>query len=235
MKRVTSILIGILLGALAAGLGVGIFFKKANDDRRILGEQLEALSRTALDIRMQSQAAVDSANTKVQAANSEVIKVQTLVQGFEQDAEAMTKATMLFSPPSQMIVGWKEVVGFELGMSVKIPPGSFEAVNDSKHLQLQTIDASAGPWFSLEPYGTAREQALLSSVTGTLPVTYTLRGRLLQGVQGTDVATQLPALLLRIRFKGRNVALLYAHEPSRSAPRPSLMMKVLSTLQFSSN
>jgi methionyl aminopeptidase len=31
MKRVTSILIGILLGALAAGLGVGIFFKKAND------------------------------------------------------------------------------------------------------------------------------------------------------------------------------------------------------------
>ncbi|MBU0540254.1 hypothetical protein KKF59_00770, partial [Patescibacteria group bacterium] len=74
MRRATGIIIGILMGAIAAGLSTGFFLHKANADREKLAAQLTETAQTAQTAREQNRQTIQEANNKLQNANSEISK-----------------------------------------------------------------------------------------------------------------------------------------------------------------
>lgn len=233
MRRATTILIGILLGALATGLGVGLVLKKANDDRERLAEQVEATVREANAARDENRKAIEDANAKLQASNVEVSKAQQLIKALEEERLLLALATPLADPSPKAVRGWNEAVAVELGVSLKQPQDSSVQTNDKQALTLvktETADADSR-WFSLTPYEERLEQELLGSLATSTPVSYLVDGHILIGAKGTLPGRKEPIMVLRVRYGGQITHLIWVKDPSQPGEAASLM-NVLASIRF---
>src|SRR5260221_13484618 len=98
MRRAASVLISILLGGLAAGLGTYVFLKKANDDReRLAGIVVQAQQESKAAVE-KSQQTVEEANQKLNAANEEISNAQQLVKALKEERDLMATAHLLTPP-----------------------------------------------------------------------------------------------------------------------------------------
>lgn len=225
MKRASGIIIGILLGALATGIGVGSFLKKANDDREQLAAQLAATSKQATDARRQSQQAIEDANAKLNTASVEVAKAQNLIKSLAEERDLMAAALPLAPPSAALIRGWSDVVALGLGVSLKIPNDSEVSSNDAKALTIVQKNATVGEdwrWFSLSPYDARLEQELTTALATSTPVAYAVNGHLLLGMRGSLPGKKTQIFVLRIRSLGQITHLLWLKEHAT----------VLATLRF---
>jgi type II secretory pathway pseudopilin PulG len=121
MRRFTSVLISILLGALAVGVGMGYFLMKANNDRErlaLIAQAAEQESQEAIQAREQ---AIKAANAKLDAANTEITKAQETIKAFNEERALIQSATVLRTPNAKEIKGWSEIVSLGQKATVNYP------------------------------------------------------------------------------------------------------------------
>ncbi len=231
MRRATGILIGILLGALASGLGVGYFFHKSNTDRAALIDKLSETARNAQQARDQNQHVIEEANKKLLAASVEVAKAQNAIKSLEEERSLLTEAIPI-SAPSKRTAAWQTAVSMPFRLSLKIPSGNTVISNDNQALvvtkQSVTEDSDAR-WLSLTPYNPVLEQELLASLATSTAVSYIADGRLLTGYRGSLISRKESILLLRIYRNGQVSNLLWAKNTEEKNDTP---LDVVSTIKF---
>lgn len=230
MRRAATILIGIALGALAAGIGVGIFLKLANDDRERLAKQLETTTAQAQVAREENQRAVEEANKKLLDANAEVGKAQTLIKNLEQERRLLATATPLSMPSTKVLRDWKDVVNIDWGVSLKYPADSALESNTAQGIMLsRTATSGDTRWFSLMPYQERLETEILSSYTTSSPISFLVNGHLMTGWKGTVAGSKEPIYALRVWSHGTLAHLVWAREPAATS---ATIQNVLSTMRF---
>lgn len=238
MKRLLPILASILLGALAVALGMGLYLKKANDDR----ERLATIARQAQDevsrIKEEGRLAVEQANKKVAHADAEITKAKSQLQKAEEERQLLATAEPLLLSNAKTIKGWKDAINLPLGISIKYPSGTEIETNDSESLTLSlqnpSPSSSAGDsrWLSITPYDERLEQELTMRSSSSTPVSYSIRGRLLMGFRGSIPGQAGSITVLRVRSGGETSHLIWAKEPF-SAPNKGSLRDILSTIDFS--
>lgn len=233
MRRVASVLLSILLGASATGVGITIFLKKANDDRERLAAIAEQARQDSIAAAESNKRTVEEANKQVDAANAEVAKAQHLVKTLKEERDLLARAEPLSAPSTKTLKGWREAVSVPLGISIKIPPTSRIELNDESGL---TAGASSSQpqgdsrWFSITPYDDRLDRELSSSAVTSTPVSYIADGQLLIGQRGKIGNPAAETIILRVQREGQNTHLIWARAPS-SLPF-STVLTALATLTF---
>jgi hypothetical protein len=233
MRRAASILLGILLGAIATGIGSGIFLKKANDDRNRLMETVQSTMQQAADARSENSKAIEDANAKLHDANIEVAKAQTLIKTLQEEQKALTAATVLVPPSTKTIRGWSDVVRLDLGLSLKLPPSLTATTTTADELLVVRTDQrqSDGRALSVMRYDTNREREWLSAAASSTPVSFIIDGHLATGVKANIPTQPSPVYLLRIQKQGTASHLIWIREFPQQTIDPLVL---LSTLRFES-
>lgn len=232
MNRRSSIFIGILLGALATGMGIGLFLKKANDDREVLALKIQATMQEASEAREENRRAIEEANKKLLVANTEVAKAQQIIKSLEEERKLLASATPLVEPSAKTVRGWTEVVAFGLGISLKQPLGSQIQTNDTSLVLIKSpeVPESDSRWLSMSRYNSRLEQELISALATSTPVSYLVNGHILTGVRGSLDNQKEPILVLRVRYGGEVSHLIWMRDPKNADG--STLMIVLSSLKF---
>jgi hypothetical protein len=240
MKGIASVLGSILMGAVAVGVGTGIFLHKANTDRARLAQLAEQAQADVVLAREQSQEAIEEANKKIAAANDEITKVQSTLKLLEEERDLLARAEPILATSAKTTKGWKEVVSIPLHVSLRFPATSEVETNDSESLTLSKGDladyTSLIPderWFSITPYDGKLDEELMGNLTSSTSVSYSVHGRLLVGVRGWYAGKSKPYYVLRVRQKGSFTHLLWIREPSSDPTHPQLF-DILGTLDFPS-
>lgn len=234
MQRVASVILSILLGALAVGIGMGIFLHKANSDRQRLERiALEAQSKSQ-QAQDQSQRAVLEANAKLKAANDEVVRAQATLKAIEEERSLLEKADFLAEPKAETLKGWSEAVNLPLKVSVRIPPNNRIEENSDKALVVssepKTEQALAElRWLQITAYDPRLESELVGAMASTTPAMFNVHGRLLNGTRGQTQSGE--TFVLRVSSLGQNTHLVWIREPSKSA-RDRFLLQTLATLTF---
>lgn len=231
MKRAYSVLLGILLGAIATGVGVGIFLKLANDDRTRLAAELDATVQGAKLSREENQRMVEEANRKLTQANTEVSKAQQLVVALQEERKQIAIATPLSAPTGRIVRDWKSAVDLDLGVSIKYPSDSAVERNAATELTLaKTVGTESARWFSLTPYDARLESEMLNAFTTSTPISYVIQGHLVTGRKGTILDQHGTVFVLQIHSNGTSTHLLWI----KDAVSPGAAMNVLSSMTFAS-
>lgn len=237
MQRLTSVIFSILLGAVAVGIGMGIFLHKANTDRQRLEQvALEAQGKSK-EAQDRSQQAIQEANAKLKAANDEVAKAQATLKAVEEERALLAKAEILAEPKAEALKGWPEAVSLPLGVSLRYPPKNAIKENDEMALTISG-EPKAGSssttmpdlrWFQITPYSQRLESELVGAMASTTPVLLAARGRLLKGTRGLTQAGE--TYVLKVSSLGETTHLIWAREVGKT-PRDKNLQQVLSTLNF---
>jgi hypothetical protein len=233
MRRAASILIGILLGALATGIGTGFFLKKANDDRERLAETVQKTVEQATTARTENSRAIEDANAKLNAANLEVAKAQALIKALQEEQQALATATVLLPPTAKTVRGWTDVLRLDLGISLKLPPILVAASSTSDGLVATLVTGSQtdGRVLSIMRYDAVREQEWLSVVASSTPISFVIDSHLVSGVKGVMRMQGTPLYVLRVRSQGTSTHLIWLRELPRSSFDPLIL---LSSIRFES-
>jgi hypothetical protein len=234
MQRVASVIFSILLGAIAVGIGMGVFLHKANSDRQRLEQlALEAQSKSQ-QAQDQSQRAVLEANAKLKAANDEVVRAQATLKAIEEERSLLEKAEFLAEPKPETLKGWSEAISLPLKVSVRIPPKNEIEENSDQALVVSSLgdggQAAVGQrWLQITAYDTRLESELVGAMASTTPIMFNLRGRLLKGTRGTTASGE--TYVLRATSLGQDSHLIWIREPSKST-REKYLLQILATLSF---
>ena len=236
MRGVSSILLCILLGALAAGAGVYVFLYKANQDR-------ERLASVAVQAQEQSQAAIaqsaqtiEDANSKLAAANAEMSQAQLAIKKLQDERALILSAVPLMAPTPRTLKTWKEALDISLGISCKFPPTFHVQLNDGTALTLargattSTNETSSSRWLSIIPYDLSSETELEANLTSSTPVTYLVDGHVLVGVQGSLNSSTDNVFVLRAESQGTSTHLIWAEDTAANGPQN--ILSTLATLNF---
>lgn len=239
MRRFTSVLLSIFLGALAVAIGMGFFLQKANADRAHLADVAIMAQDQVKEAQQVRDQAVTEANRKLDAANFEIKKAQDALTALKQERDLITNATNLHEPTPRELKGWKQSIDLPLGVSIKYPSSVEETANDKSDLVLSKtpgLSSSYSPlandlrWLSVQSYDETKEQALLSnlsvSVTST-PFSYLINGHLLIGTQATLPGTQQIMLIAHASADGQKTHLLWAKVPSTEQKDLLLALRTL--------
>lgn len=231
MRRATSIIIGIFLGALAAGVGVGFFLYQANHDRRRMAQELETTIEQAKLTREESERAILTANQKLLAADAEVSKAQNLIQLLEEEREFLAQAKVLGQPPNWATKGWQEVVSLEQGISLKVPTGNMVETNDQFSLTVsQSLNSyyQDPRWLSLTPYDAKTENELTLALATSTPIAFLVGDKFLTGRQGTLAGSGKKIYILKIRDGAESTHLLWIKDSLYG----NKVLDILATLRF---
>jgi len=237
MRRATTILIGILLGALATGLGTGIFLKKANDDRTRLAMEMQKTAQDAAESRLENAKAVEDANAKLNAANGEVAKAQALIKELREERDLAAKATALVPPPAKTVRGWTDIVSIAQNVSFKLPPVlKLESDDTAEQMTLVLKDATVPDprRVSFMPYDEPRERELLAAFTTSTALAYLADGRLLTGSRGLLAGSRDAIYVLRVRNAGTATHLVWLKTDAAKGLDDTVILTLLASLRFPS-
>lgn len=238
MKRAFSTILSILVGALVTGSVLAFFLTQANSDRARLADLATKAQTDVQAAQETSKKTVDEANSKLEAANAEVAKAQSLVKAVQEERTLLATAVLIPTPSAKSIKGWNEAVSVPLKTSLKYPAAYYIGTNDATALTFVTEPATTstevGPdtrWFSLTPYDEQLEKEILASMSTTTPASYVINGRLATGARGMLAGTQEELLVLRIRENGLNTHLLWMRDPKGKTDEQTTLT-VLGTMRF---
>ncbi len=225
-------MIGILLGALAAAAGIGVFLAKANSDRKALAAQLEETQKNAEQAREENRRAIENANQKLQEANSEVTKAQELVEALEEERRLIAEAVQLQEPSTYTTYRWSQAVSLDLGISLEIPPGT-EILDDSvDEFSAKVTDQNDSLWFSIVPYSKTKEKDWLARLSATSSATFLVHDRVLTGLTGKTDDYSDPNYVLRIQSLGIPSHLVWIRDPSGRTGSRNRVEDIIGTMTF---
>lgn len=238
MKRATPLLLAILLGALAAGIGFGVFLKLANDDRNHLSQALDEARAQAEQTLKDKQALADDANQKVEEANAEVAKAEQVVASMKEEQRLMLTAKKLAKPPGTLLRNWSHTVSLYQGVGFSIPPKTEIESDSSSALTAVRSDGGASlaadtRWLSVTPYEEKRESELLSSLATSTGFAYLIGGTLVTGREGVLAGTNEIMTVLRVRSSGTSSHLIWIKDPGTFGSGNGLE-RFLATFEFNS-
>src|SRR5512133_2568664 len=98
MKRFTSVLIAVILGAFATGIGTIPFLVLANQDRHRLDHELQSSKSLAAETEAEKRRIAEEANKKVEEANKEVQKAQSVILEAQEDEHLLAASERLIAP-----------------------------------------------------------------------------------------------------------------------------------------
>lgn len=231
MKRSISVLLWILVGALASGVGIGYFLHAANADRRELVTEAEQAKQEAAATKAANDQLADEANKKLADASEEVANAQKLLKEYQDERLLMTQAVPLTQPTARQLKLWSEQVSVGLGVSVHLPPGNQALATDSSLVALRSGDP-AGQWLSIAAYDDQQDRTLSQSLQNAEPVKYLVGTHLLLGVRGK--LSDLPGnvYVLHAQSAASSTHLFWARS-STSIPDETIL-QTLATLNFRS-
>lgn len=245
MKRAWSLLLSVLLGAVAVGLGTGYFLHLANTDRQQLAKEADLAKAQAMKAQQERQAAVEEANRKVEQANAEVNKAQTAIKDLQKERMLIDKARVLTAPTPAAISDWLLAVSTHHGVSFKHPAGS-KIIQDDK--QIFSLSASSSqsnaqqtpdPWLTISEYNPDTLKLLSQRLSSSTTAVYMVDGTLLNGEIGRYEAkdsTQTMAGVFEMIKNGTTTSLLWIQSPPISNPgrkaKTVILEDVLSTFDF---
>jgi hypothetical protein len=237
MKRITSVLVAVLLGALATGIGMGIFLKLANDDRGRLATDVSNAKADADRAEREKLLIADDANRKVEEANAQVSEAQRIIQAVQEERALMAKAKPLIKPATRDVRGWQTVVSLPQGLSLSLPPKTEIETNDEialtavKILTTSTADITNSRWLSISPYDERLETELLFSLSTSTDVSYLVNGHLLVGRVGKLPETQQNVAILHMQEAASSTHLLWMKDPGTLGTGNGIE-RLLGTLEF---
>ncbi|MFA5130349.1 MAG: hypothetical protein WC477_05560 [Patescibacteria group bacterium] len=242
MRRATSVIFSVLLGALAVGIGTVPYLVLANRDRHALSNQLESVSQHASSIENEKNKIAEEANAKVQAANEEIARAQSILTDVEQDRAAIPFATHLSPIAPKLIISWDTAVSLPLGVTIRYPSGSHVSEDSSIKLSISkdTNASSSDPWTApmnsewirISPYSKTAYDSLTSQFATSTNIAYLIGTHLMRGSVGT-LFDGTRAEILNVRSAATSTHIIWVHE----LPNMSIaggLERVLGTLQFSS-
>jgi hypothetical protein len=237
MRRIVSLLTAILAGALAVGIGMGIYLSKANQDRERLAQIAKTAEQAVTTIQEKQNQAIAETNKILEGANTEIAKAQNALKALEAEQALMATATVISPPKPSQLRGWKEAINIALGVSLKYPSQGTVATIDQKTLTLERASTNAvqtalsdSRWFSLVPWDERLEQELLSTLVSSTKVSYFTNGKLFIGTAGSLNANPATIFVLKTRSGSTNF-LIWARDPD-ALPEHKTLFQVLSTLDF---
>lgn len=233
MKRFTSVLIAVILGAFATGIGTIPFLVLANQDRNRLDSELHATKKFAEEKESEKQTIAEQANEKVKAANAEVQKAQAIIMEAQEDERLLTTSERLIPPSVRDRAKWNANVSLNQGISILTPNGYTVTQDDSfgfiidKEIRT-TVSTGTTPVIFIEPYDEKKELQYINSFASSSNVNYVAGGRLLKGQEGLllDGST---AMLFLVRSSAKTTHLIWLRDP---AGYSTILKKILTTIEF---
>jgi hypothetical protein len=237
MKRITSVLLAVLLGAVAAGIGVAPFLVLANQDRHRLTTELEETQAHAQQVEAEKEQVAEDANKKVEEANAEIERAQQILGEVEEDQRLMADAERLSMPSGREIAKWESVISLYQEVKLSIPEPS-EVVSDTS--QALTIAKERSPdgqiadarWLAVTPYDAGTEAVLLNALATSTDVAYVVDDHLLKGKKGTLESGE-EAMIIRVRYSATSTHLIWIKNPGTLGPDDGFE-RLLGTFEFNS-
>lgn len=231
MRRSLAIFIWILLGALAASLGIGSVLVKAKQERDVLAKQLLEEQAQTNELTKEHQQAIDEANRTILNALQTVSSTKELLALLTQEQADLEVAAPLTS--SSQARRWPQTISFLLGVSIRTPSFALTTSTDT------TIEsATNGPdgqpmsWLFIKRYDAQQYQDLTNPLTNLEPVRYRLNQTLITGKRGTTSDGSV-VFVLRTQRRGQLTHLIWART-NRTMSQDRLLDS-LSTLLFATS
>ncbi len=186
MRRSLAVLIWILIGALAAGVGMSLALQRANQDRTSLARALQNANQRiqALEISLGENSGKSAVLTE------ELDRVQTELDRLRNWQTRLHNATPLTPLRPAQTKGWSEFASVPLGVSIRVPPGMQANTSDDgvflKKFTNQHGLAIEEQWLGLSRYTPIRKQDIYthSQMREATSVNYILGSRLFEGTKG---------------------------------------------------
>ncbi|HWQ99306.1 MAG TPA: hypothetical protein VN397_00470 [Candidatus Methylomirabilis sp.] len=235
MRRVTSVLLAVLLGALATAIGMGVFLKLANDDRERLATEAAQAKAAADRAEQEKRRFADEANKKVEDANDEVAKAQRILQAVVEERELMATAKRLAVPSARELRGWQPVVSLPQGLGLSLPPGTTVESDDARSLtSVKKTFAdflTDARWLSVTPYNARLERELDTALATSTNLSYVADGRLLLGRIGALTGANDRVAVLRVQESASSTHLIWIKDPGTLGGGNGFE-RLLGTLEF---
>jgi hypothetical protein len=232
MKRLTSVLIAVILGAFATGIGTVPFLVLANADRNRLGNELHQTKAVAAATENEKKKIADEANKKVQAANEEVQKAQAIILETQEDERLLADSERLASPTIRERAKWNPVISLYQGISLSLPSG-YTVTDDQPtrfaiSQELRSATSSDESAIMIQPYDDQKEVEYLNSFASSTDISYVAGGRLLKGKQGI-LLDGSAAMALEVRYSAKTTHLIWMRDPSGSFIG---LKQILATIEY---
>lgn len=233
MKRLTSILIAVILGAFATGIGTVPFLVLANQDRQRLDNELQQTRTKAAEFESEKQRIADQANQKVKEANEEVQKAQLAILQAQEDEKLLAASERLTPPSVHELAKWEPAISLSLGVSVYVPKTYSVQQDDSYAFILSrntTYSSSSRSEIaiSFEPYEETKSTRYVGMFASSTSVHLVAGGKLLKGTVGT-LLDGTGAALFEVRSSAKTTHLVWMHDRELTY---ATIKKILSTIQY---
>ncbi len=218
MNRITSIFLFVLLGAGAVAAAIVPFYVMANKDRNVLATNLEMIKERAATIESEKQKLADEANTRVQEANDEVSKAQSKIDALKEDQRLIGISERLQNAGSRELLTWTPMVSMQQHVSVLVPKSSSVESDTGDLFSVMITPTSTDPyvhgetWLEVLPYNKIKEDQLLSSMTSSTEIAFTVNKQLLAGHAGVSVSDGSRIYVLTYRDLGEQKSLVFLKE-----------------------
>jgi hypothetical protein len=237
MKRITSVLIAVLLGAITTGIGVVPFLVLANHDRNRLTSELEETRSWAERAESEKERLAREANEKVEEANIEIQRAQMLLEQIEEDRRLTAEAKLLSRPSSRELPRWDSYVSLYQEVKFSIPPNSSVNADTKQSLTVTNEGAHAellgdARWLAITPYDPAREQELFGNVATSTGVSYLVDDYLLIGRRGSLKSGE-DVMALTARHAATSTHIIWMKDPGTLGSGDGFE-RFLGTLEFNS-
>lgn len=237
MKRITSVLIAVLLGAITTGIGVVPFLVLANYDRNRLTSELDQTRAWAEQAESEKEALAKEANDKVEEANIEIQRAQMLLEAIEEDQRLMAEAERLSKPSSRELYRWESYVSLYQEVKISLPPKSVVSTDTKKSLTLTNEEASSellgdARWLAITPYDLSLEQELFASFSTSTGVSYLINDHLLTGKRGS-LKNGIEVMVLKARHAATSTHIIWIKDPGTLGSEKGFE-RLLGTLEFNS-
>lgn len=224
MRRSFSILIWILLGALAASLGIGSVLLDAKQDRALLEAQINAQNQHILQLQTEHTTLVEQANTAVAAATRNASATRDVLNTVLAEQIALDKARLLVSSAQYR---WLETISFPLGLSLKTPPTVRTTSTD--HSISSLLASTQETWLSITAADQSRFEGLSGALSQTESVQYRVGTTLLSGVRG-QMADGRRVYVLQTQSHGKPGFLIWAKAMGNVSE--AILLDSLASLRF---
>lgn len=232
MRRSFAVLIWILIGAIASGIGMSFALHRSNQDRMRLARTLEEVSTRVASFEKLDR----EVNQDNRSLAEELGRTQSELDRLRSWQTQLKNAIPLIPPRPAQTKGWGEFASVPLGVSIRIPP-SMQANTSDDGVFLKTHTYQHGlaieeQWLGLSRYTREREQDIYAhgNIKDPSPVTYTLGNRLLTGTAGVISDANQKLYLLSIQENATSTYLVWAKTVDGVSERT--ILDTLATLSF---
>lgn len=231
MKRFTSILLAVILGSIATGIGTVPFLVLANQDRHRLDTELRTSKSTVAEAEMEKQRIAEEANKKVEEANLEIQRAQQVILEAQSDERLLTEAERLEPPTMYERSKMNQAISLYQGISLFVP-NKFTILEDEPNgfsiAKEQNGSTRMTPVLLIEPFDKDHTSPWTGSFASSTPIALVAGGRLLKGEIGT-LSDDSFAMRLEVRLSAKTTHVIWITDTEGSI---AIYKKILSTIEY---